>query len=215
MIGYLRGSIANVKSEVSRKPTLATITIDVHGVGYDAQITPNTLSQLSSIAQSHAESLVQLFTHLQVREDQMVLFGFASAAERDLFRQLTSVSGIGSQVAMALLNTLGLQDLVKAIVTGNIRVLSLTPGVGQKTAERLALELKSKLADWRLAQGSSSIGAIAPAVQEDVEMTLLALGYTPREINSALESIARSPDLINNQDVEVWLKASISWLSQT
>jgi holliday junction DNA helicase RuvA len=208
MIGYLRGAIAHVKSDSSRKSASSVVTVDVQGVGYDVQVTASTLAQLSTIEP------IQLFTHLQVREDLMVLFGFASAAERDLFRQLTSVSGIGSQVAMALLNTLGLQDLVKAIVTGNIRVLSLTPGVGQKTAERLALELKSKLADWRLSQGGA-IASVAPAVQEDVEMTLLALGYTPQEINAALQAIARSPELINNQDVEVWLKATISWLSQT
>ena len=95
----------------------------------------------------------QIFTHLNVREDQVTLFGFSSSAERDLFRQLVSVSGIGPQLALALLDTLGLQDLVQAIVAGNTRLLSRTPGVGNKTAERIALELKTKLAEWRQQAG--------------------------------------------------------------
>jgi holliday junction DNA helicase RuvA len=188
MIGYLRGAIALLKAQdSSRKSSPCYIlTLDVRDVGYDL---------------------------VQVREDQTVLFGFLSVAERDLFRQLTSVSGVGAQMAMALLNTLGLQDLVKAIVTGNIRVLSLTPGVGTKTAERLALELKTKLSDWR-----HQVGVIMPvvsAVQEDVEMTLLALGYTPSEIGEALRSVGASPVLSQSQDVEAWLKAAITWLSKS
>lgn len=210
MIGYLRGAIALLKAQdSSRKSSPCYIlTLDVRDIGYDLVITASAAKQLPP-----AGELAQLFTHMQVREDQTVLFGFLSVAERDLFRQLISVSGVGAQMAMALLNTLGLQDLVKAIVTGNIRVLSLTPGVGTKTAERLALELKTKLADWR-----HQVGGIMPvvsAVQEDVEMTLLALGYTPSEISEALGSVGASPVLSQSQDVEAWLKAAITWLSKS
>jgi holliday junction DNA helicase RuvA len=210
MIGYMRGAIALLKAQdSSRKSSPCYIlTLDVRDIGYDLVITASAVKQLPA-----AGEMAQLFTHMQVREDQTVLFGFISAAERDLFRQLISVSGVGAQMAMALLNTLGLQDLVKAIVTGNIRVLSLTPGVGTKTAERLALELKTKLADWR-----HQVGGIMPvisAVQEDVEMTLLALGYTPSEIGEAMRSVAASPTLSQSQDVEAWLKAAITWLSKS
>ena len=210
MIGYMRGAIALLKAQdSSRKSSPCYIlTLDVRDIGYDLVITASAAKQLPSTGE-----MTQLFTHMQVREDQTVLFGFISAAERDLFRQLISVSGVGAQMAMALLNTLGLQDLVKAIVTGNIRVLSLTPGVGTKTAERLALELKTKLADWR-----QQVGGIMPvisAVQEDVEMTLLALGYTPSEIGEALRSVGSSPLLSQSQDVEAWLKAAITWLSKS
>ena len=210
MIGYMRGAIALLKAQdSSRKSSPCYIlTLDVRDIGYDLVITASAAKQLPSTGET-----TQLFTHMQVREDQTVLFGFISAAERDLFRQLISVSGVGAQMAMALLNTLGLQDLVKAIVTGNIRVLSLTPGVGTKTAERLALELKTKLADWR-----QQVGGIIPvisAVQEDVEMTLLALGYTPSEIGEALRSVGSSPLLSQSQDVEAWLKAAITWLSKS
>lgn len=210
MIGYLRGAIALLKAQdTSRKTSPCYIlTLDVRDVGYDLVITASAAKQMPPVGE-----VVQLFTHMQVREDRTVLYGFLSAAERDLFLQLISVSGVGAQMAMALLNTLGLQDLVKAIVTGNSRILSLTPGVGNKTAERLALELKTKLADWRQQVGVTI--PVVSAVQEDVEMTLLALGYTPAEIGEALRHLATSPALAQSQDVEVWLKSAITWLSKS
>ncbi|MFM7191842.1 MAG: Holliday junction branch migration protein RuvA, partial [Microcystaceae cyanobacterium] len=94
-------------------------------------------------------NMTQIFTYFQVREDHQALYGFLTQAERELFGQLVSVSGIGTQLAIALLETLGLENLVQAVVTGNINQLAKTPGVGKKTAERLALELKSKLSQWR------------------------------------------------------------------
>ncbi|WP_239651500.1 Holliday junction branch migration protein RuvA [Neosynechococcus sphagnicola] len=108
--------------------------------------------------------------------------------------------GVGPQLAIALLDTLGLQDLVQAIVAGNSRVLSRTPGVGSKTAERLALELKTKLAEWRQRAELTTLSAAGPTpdLQEDVEMTLLALGYTNREISSALQAVGQQTSLAKN-----------------
>jgi len=213
MIGFLRGAIAACKaSDSSRKNTPSYwLTLDVQGVGYDIQVNARTANSLPI-----SEEECKVFTHLVVREDQMTLFGFLTLPERELFRQLISVSGIGSQVALALLNSLGIQDLVKAIVSGNIRVLSLTPGVGTKTAERLALELKTKLADWKLSQLGTTVSVsnvVSVALQEEVEMTLLALGYTPTEINNALNAIANLPVLAKTQNIEAWIKESIAWLS--
>ena len=139
MIGYLKGTVASIQKNPSNRVTL---TLDVNQVGYDIQVVPRLIQQLPDLGES-----IQIFTHLQVREDQMILFGFGSAAERDLFRQLVSVSGIGPQLAVALLDKMGLQDLVQAIVSGNTKALARTPGVGAKTAERIALELKTKLAE--------------------------------------------------------------------
>ncbi len=214
MIGYLRGAIAACKAADSSRKNTPTywLTLDVQGIGYDIQITASAAGKLPLIGEE-----AQVFTHLIVREDQMVLFGFLSLAERELFRQLISVSGIGTQVGLALLNSLGIQDLVKAIISGNTRVLSLTPGVGTKTAERLALELKTKLADGRLAQvgKTSLIGKVlSTALQEELEMTLLALGYTPTEISNALNAIAALPILAKTQDIEAWIKEAIAWLSR-
>ncbi|MBD2150335.1 Holliday junction branch migration protein RuvA [Pseudanabaena sp. FACHB-1277] len=214
MIGFLRGAIAACKAaDSSRKNNpVYWLTLDVQGVGYDLQITASTANKLPPVGTD-----VQIFTHLLVREDQMTLFGFLSLAERELFRQLINVSGIGTQVGLALLNSLGIQDLVKAIVSGNTRVLSLTPGVGTKTAERLALELKTKLADGRLAQvgETRSVNSlISNALQEELEMTLLALGYSPLEISNALNAIASLPILAKTQNIELWIKEAIAWLSR-
>lgn len=207
MIGYLHGTLVEIKTGDPKKVT-PVITVDLHGVGYEVQIPHSTLKSLPPL-----DSSLKLFTYLLVREDRLGLIGFISARERDLFKELIGVSGIGTQMAIALISTLGIEDLVKAIITGNTRVLSLTPGVGTKTAERIALELKTKLADWRLAQvgtASSFIGI----VQEDLEMTLLALGYSVKEINQALQAIAPNPTLANNQDLETWLKLAITWLTK-
>ncbi len=207
MIGYLKGTIASIQRNTNR----VILTLDVNQVGYDVQIVPRLLMHLPAAGEP-----VQVFTHLQLREDQVILFGFGTVAERDLFRQLVSVSGIGPQLAVALLDTLGLQDLVQAIVTGNTRALAKTPGVGSKTAERIALELRSKLAEWRQQAGVITVPAAGPAlsIQEDVEMTLLALGYTNSEIAQALEAVGKSTALSKREDPEEWIREAIAWLSR-
>ncbi|MEB3336749.1 MAG: Holliday junction branch migration protein RuvA [Leptolyngbyaceae bacterium] len=208
MIGYLKGTVAGIQKTSGNRVIL---TLDVNQVGYDVQVVPRLSQQLPSNGE-----LLQVFTHLQVREDQMVLFGFATIAERDLFRQLTSVTGVGAQLAIALLDTLGIQDLVQAIVAGNTKFLTRTPGVVSKTAERIALELKAKLSEWRQQVGLSTTPSAAPtlAIQEDVEMTLLALGYTNHEISQALQAVGKSSALSKNSEPEAWIRQAISWLSQ-
>lgn len=210
MISYLKGTVANIQKSTGNRVTLI---LEVNQIGYELQI-PRRMSQE---LQAASREIVQVFTHLQIREDQQILYGFTSAAERDLFRQLVSVSGIGAQLAIALIDTLGLPNLVQAIVTGNIRTLSKTPGVGKKTAERIALELKTKLAEWRQQAGvttpTSSTGP-SPAILEDVEMTLLALGYENNEISQALEAISQDTLLAKNPNAEEWIRSAIAWLSQ-
>jgi len=206
MIGFLRGTVASKLL----KPQICLLTLDVNDIGYEILITASA----SGLLPTNGEP-IQIFTHQVVREDQVLLFGFLQLAERELFRQIISVSGIGANMAMALLNTLNIQDLVKAIITGNTRLLSLTPGVGQKTAARLALELKTKLADGRSLQiPSPSISNIANELQADLETTLLALGYSPQEINQALSVIAGQVATKDLPDLEAWLKAAIVWLSR-
>ena len=209
MINYLQGKAVEVVKSPNNRVMLI---LDVNQVGYEVQIPSRLARKLSGDS-----SEVQIFTHLQVREDQQILYGFASAAERDLFRQLISVSGIGTQLAIALIDTLGLPDLVQAIVTNNVRVLSKTPGVGKKTAERISLELKSKLAQWRQDVGIAiSVAPATPSVAalEDVEMTLLALGYTNDEIEQAISVLSQDNQLLKNPNVEDWIKSAITWLSE-
>lgn len=207
MIGYLKGTIASIQKTGNK----VILTLDVNQVGYDVQVVPRMLQQLPAIGDA-----VQIFTHLQLREDQVTLFGFSSAAERELFRQLVSVSGVGPQLAVALLDTLGLQELVQAIVASNTRALARTSGVGSKTAERIALELRTKLAEWRQEAGVITTPSAAPilSIQEDVEMTLLALGYSAAEISRALQAVGQSSTLSKRDNTEEWIREAIAWLSQ-
>ena len=208
MISYLKGKAVEVVRSTTNR---VMVILEVNQIGYEVQIPSRFARQLAT-----GESELQIFTHLQVREDQQILYGFASAAERDLFRQLISVSGIGTQLAIALIDTLGLTDLVQAIVTTNLRALGKTPGVGKKTAERISLELKTKLAQWRQVSGVTTSASATPAtaVLEDVEMTLLALGYTNEEIEQAISTLSQDNQLLKNPNVEDWIKSAIAWLGE-
>ncbi len=208
MLSYLKGTLSAIQKQGGNR---VWVTVEVNHLGYDLQITPRLLSELPPLGES-----VHLFCHLQVKDDQPVLFGFGSRPERDLFRQLVSVSGIGPQMAMALLDTLGMQGLLQAVVTANARVLSRTPGVGNKTAERLILELKGKLSEWRQQAGlvMAPMGGPGSSIQEEVEMTLLALGYTNSEITKALEAVGQGTTLSKVGDTEGWIREAITWLSQ-
>lgn len=209
MISYLKGKISNI---VRVNNNRIILILEVNNIGYEMQISNHFSQKLNQ----NKDDLIQIFTHFQVRDDQQILYGFATVAERDLFRQLINISGIGAQSAIALIDTLGLEELVRGIVTGNIKLLSKAPGVGQKTAERIALELKTKLAQWRLDAGVNlSSTNIAPSaeIMADLEMTLLALGYSNEEIQQAVSAISQDNLLIKNPHVEEWIRRAISFLS--
>ncbi len=210
MINYLKGSPIEVIKNTNNRIILI---LEVNKVGYELQI---PLKLAREISQDKLETL-QIFTHLQIKDDQQILYGFSTTAERELFRQLISVSGIGAQSAIALIDTLGLEELVQAIVTGNIRILSQTPGIGKKTAERIALELRTKLSQWRKLVGvtvASSSAMPSLEILEDIEMTLLALGYTNEEINKAISTLSQDNLMLKNTNTEEWIKEAIAWLSQ-
>jgi Holliday junction DNA helicase RuvA len=207
MINYLKGQVIEIVKNVNNRVILI---LEVNQIGYELQVSSRLARHLKE------KEATQIFTHLQIREDQQILYGFMSAAERDLFRQLVSVSGIGTQLAIALIDTLGLTDLVQAIVTGNIRTLCKTPGVGKKTAERIALELKTKLSQWRQSAGivlSNTNASPSLEILEDVEITLLALGYTNEEIDQAISTLSADSQLLKNPKAEEWIRSAISWLS--
>lgn len=211
MISYLKGKVIEITKNTTNKIILI---IEVNKIGYEVQI-PSRLARKLSV---EIEETVQIFTHHQIKEDRQILYGFASVAERDIFRQLIGVSGIGTQSAIALIDSLGITDLVSAIVNNNIPTLTKTPGIGKKTAERLILELKTKLAQWREDAGieiSPSTKTVVPKTEiiEDLEMTLLALGYTKEEIEQAISAISQDNQLLKNPNVEEWIRSAISWLS--
>lgn len=209
-IGYLKGNIVSVAKNISNRFILL---LDVNDVGYEVQVTPLLAKELIP-----SEEKITIYTHLQIQEDKHTFFGFAQARERDLFRQLINVSGIGTQLAIALLDTLTVPDLVVAIVSSNIPALTKTPGVGKKTAERIALELKSKLSQWEDVADikvpvPNDAATPKPAIREELEMTLLALAYTPQEIEQAITAISQDQQLQKNPNIEDWLRSAISWLT--
>jgi Holliday junction DNA helicase RuvA len=186
----------------------SSLTVEVQGIGYRVKAPRDVfLKQLPAVGEP-----VRVFTHLVVRETELVLYGFGSPAERDLFVELIKVSGVGPALGLALLNTFGLPELIQAVVTENVRLLSLTPGVGHKTAQRLALELKTKLAHWRQGMGVADqplAGGPPMPIREEVEMALLALGYSAQEIQAALQALPTHP-----RPTEDWLRDAITYLSQ-
>lgn len=208
MISYLKGVLADIQKPGNHK---IIVTLEVNQIGYDLQVAARQLASLPPIGE-----VMQLFSHLQIRDDQIVLFGFGKREERELFRLLISVSGIGPQMALALLDALGDVELVRAIVANNTRLISKAPGVGSKTAERIVLELKTKLETWQEQTGVSLLptGGPTPSIHEEVETTLVALGYSQSEIYKALQAVSRQTFLQKSADPESWVREAIAWLSQ-
>ena len=208
MISYLKGIVAGIQAIT---PNRVILTLEVNGTGYDLQIPQRLSKQLTSTG-----DVIQIFTHYQIREEVPMLYGFSSPSERDLFRHLLSVSGIGAALAIALLDTMELPELVQAIVTANVQMLIQAPGVGKKTAERICLELKSKLIEWRKSAGFFvATGGPAAGMLEEVQMTLFALGYTAHEVSHALHTVSENIGLPKNAYVEDWIRQAIAYLSSS
>lgn len=165
------------------------ITIDVNGIGYELEVSMQTFYQLPNIGDS-----LHIHTQLIVREDAHLLFGFANKAERATFRQLLKVSGIGAKTALGILSAFTADELAAAIAQEDIKRLSAAPSIGKKTAERMILELRGKLAPT----SGEATGLFAPAAadaSEDIISTLLALGYNEREARAATKGIAADVDV--------------------
>lgn len=172
MIGRLSGLLAE------KNPP--QILIDCQGVGYEVDVPMSTYYNLPALGER-----VQLLTHFVVREDAQVLYGFGSAAERDAFRQLIRISGVGPRTALAVLSGMSVAELAQAITAQEAGRLVKVPGIGRKTAERLLLELKGKLgADL----GAPAAGPAGEA-QSDILQALLALGYSDKEAGAALKAL--------------------------
>jgi holliday junction DNA helicase RuvA len=175
MIGRIRGRLVALDEN--------TVLIDVGGVGYELEVTANTLSALPGVGQD-----VVLFTHLSIREDAHSLFGFDSQGERDLFRTLIKISGVGPKLALNLLSGMGVVDLARCIRDSDVARLVKLPGVGRKTAERLVVELKDRI-ERLVPIPSGARPKVAEATRqiiEEAERALIALGYRPAEASRAI-----------------------------
>lgn len=178
----------------------ARLVLDVHGVGHELDVTSSVLGLLTGIG-----SPLVLHTHLVVREDGQYLFGFASRAEREMFRALIKVNGIGPKVAMALLSAMPLAALASAIANESLSLLTRVPGVGRKTAERLVIELRDKLGS--VATGASVASSpSAPRggdpIADDAESALIALGFKPAEASRWVGAVLGATSAVDNQTVE-------------
>ncbi len=171
MIGRLTGIL------VEKNPP--QITLDVLGVGYEIDVPMSTFYNLPATGEK-----VTLHTHLAVREDAHLLFGFGSEPERVAFRQLLKISGIGARTALSLLSGLSVAELAHAVVMQEAGRLTKIPGIGKKTAERLLLELRDKMGGVM-----SSAPAAAPTAGNDILHALLGLGYNEREAQAATKQL--------------------------
>ncbi len=186
MIGRLSGIL------LEKNPP--QVLIDVHGVGYEVDVPMSTFYNLPACGEK-----LTLLTHFVVREDGHFLFGFASEAERYAFRQLIKISGVGARMALAVLSGLSVADLAQAIARQEAGRLTKVPGIGKKTAERLLLELKGKLADAL----PNAAHAVADN-QSDILNALLALGYNDREAAAAVKQLP--PDVSTTDGIRQALK---------
>ncbi|MCA1926649.1 MAG: Holliday junction branch migration protein RuvA [Thiobacillus sp.] len=171
MIGRITGTLA------ARQPP--QVLVDVNGVGYEIDVPMSTFYNLPAIGEQ-----VSLLTHLAIREDAHLLYGFGSDIERQAFRELLKVSGIGAKTALAVLSGLSVNDLAAAIAAQETGRIVKIPGIGKKTAERLLLELKGK----PVFTGAIASTA-ASAASDDVRQALLALGYSERETTEAIRGL--------------------------
>ena len=218
MIGWMQGQLADRWQHTSR----CGLLLVCQGVGYELQITRRHWDQLPETGQ-----LLTLHVHQAIREDSWTLYGFGQRHERDLFRELVGVSGVGPQMALGLLGCLASEELVRAIVQADLRLLCQAPGVGKRTAERLSVELRSRLQerygtgvavddDLALPAADQQSASAAPELREELQLTLMALGYDMLEINRALRAVAAQGTITAGDagDGEAWLRESLRWLGR-
>jgi Holliday junction DNA helicase RuvA len=189
VIGRLTGKLA------AKHPP--QVLLDVAGVAYELDVPMSTFYSLPATGDS-----VTLHTHLVVREDAHVLYGFATLEERTAFRQLIRISGVGARTALSVLSGLSVADLAQAVTLQEAGRLTKIPGIGKKTAERLLLELKGKLADAIPATGSV---AVPGSEASDILNALLSLGYYEKEALAAIKGLA--PDIAVADGIRAALKA--------
>jgi len=176
MIGLLRGRVL-----IKQPPRLL---IEVHGVGYEVEAPMSTFYDLPL-----GEETVTLYTHLIVREDAHVLYGFLRDSERGLFRELLKVNGVGGRMALAILSSMAADEFTSCVHSGDAAALTRVPGIGKKTAERLIIELRDRL---ERGVGVVAVAASAPAQPgEDAVSALIALGYKPADAARMVKGVQR------------------------
>jgi Holliday junction DNA helicase RuvA len=189
MIGKLTGTL------LEKNPP--QILLDCNGVGYEVDVPMSTFYNLPAVGER-----VGLLTHFVVREDAQILYGFATASEREAFRLLIKISGVGPRTALSVLSGLGVDDLAQAVSAQDSGRIVKVPGIGKKTAERLLLELKGKIGADLGAVGS---GPARSGVQSDIQQALMALGYSEKDAAAALKLLPADAGV--SEGIKLALKA--------
>jgi Holliday junction DNA helicase RuvA len=200
MIGRLKGKLIQKQSP--------WLLIDVQGVAYEVEAPMTTIYKLPAIDEE-----LTLFTHLVVRDDAHLLFGFAQEQERLLFRTLIKVNGVGAKMALAILSGMEADEFAHCIRDGDTTRLTRLPGVGKKTAERLVVEMRDKLKDWQSSPGSSANMPAGPAVSssdpsDEAVSALVSLGYKPQEASKYVLAVA-TDDMSSEEIIRQALKTSV------
>ncbi len=197
MIGYLTGKI------ISKKPT--QIILDVNGVGYIINITISTFESLPD----DGEQIVSLHTYLSVREDALILFGFSTLSEKEMFKLLISVNGVGPKSAQSILSGIQIDELHEALRNNDLSRLVAIPGIGKKSGERLIIELRDKV------EKLSDSFELAPdsnyAIKKDAVLALTQLGYNQKVADKTVRNIL---DKVENPSLEILLKNSLALLNK-
>ena len=175
MIGSLRGRL------IDKQPP--TVVIECHGVGYEVETPMSTFLELPATGND-----IFLETHLLVREDAQVLYGFATSEEKALFRLLIRVTGVGAKMALAVLSSMNVSEFERSIEYEDTSMLVKVPGIGKKTAERLIIEMRDRISQAPKLVTKTPEQRVASARTEAVD-ALIALGYKPREVNRLIESL--------------------------
>ena len=172
----------------------AQVYIDVNGVGYEVNISLHTFASIQHLTEG------KLFTHLQVKEDGHVLFGFFDKEEKEIFQLLISVSGVGAATARMMLSSIRPEEVNRAIMHGNVRLLESVKGIGKKTAERLVLELKDKIN--KHVSSSGNVYLAGNSLEQDALTALTALGISRVQAEQSIQKIIRSePDISLLEDL--------------
>jgi len=196
MIGHLTGKI------LTKKPT--QVLLDVNGVGYEVNISINTFDKISDIGEK-----ISLHTYLSVREDALILFGFHTFTEKELFEILISVNGIGPKLALGVLSGISADEFTDAIAHSNISRLVLIPGIGKKTAERMVVELRDKVD--KIFTPESNLDSKTYSTKDDAIAALIGLGYNQKTADRITRSLLEENP---NLSIEDLIKESLKNLNK-
>jgi len=199
MIGFLRG--------VLREKQPPGLVLEVQGVGYEVNAPMTTFYDLPAVGET-----ITLFTHLAVREDAHTLYGFSKLSDRTLFRTLIKVNGVGAKMALTILSGMDAGNFAACVQAGDTATLVKLPGVGKKTAERLVVEMRDRLADWdtggaTMGTAASPLSDVANPVEEAVS-ALIALGYKPQDASRMVRAV-ETRDVTTEEIIKTALQATV------